>query len=974
MKNDLQPEIIKKINPADLPVLETKMDAALKKHSGFFCEFSAMVKNRTINFMVIAEPVMDSTGQPYAFKGILQDITEQKTVKQELIMAREKAIESEKQFRTLLDYAPEPIYILIDFKFVYVNLAALKLYGAKDEKEIMGSTIFDRLHPEAKEAAMLRLKDLNEINKSYNSVESKHTRLDGSPIEVEVSSVPIRFNNSNANLVIIKDIHERYQAQKALKHSHDLMSYIIHHNRSAIAVHDRDLNYIFVSRRYLNDYKISDPNIIGKHHYEVFPDLPQKWRDVHQRSLKGEVISAENDQYIRDDGSMEWTRWESRPWFEADGSIGGIIIYTEVITDRKVMEDTLRETNAVLLQAKQKAEASEKQFRLLLDNAPVPMFIQLDNRFIYVNKALIHVYKAANESELLGTPIADRIFPEYRQLVKERIKQLNEDKVPVSKIEYKHLALDNSELDVEVSAVPIEFNGENGALVFVNDITSRKRTELELKQSFELLSNLAEQVPGVIYQYRLYPDGRSAFPYSSAGMYEIYDVASEEVREDATPVFTRLHPDDYQFIVDTIMESARNQSLYHSEFRVVLPVQGVRWRSCFAKPELLNDGSTLWHGIITDITERKNIEKELEIKNEELNTFFDCALDLLGIATTEGYFLRLNKEWENVLGYSVEELQSRKFIDFIHPDDVKPTLDIIQKLSGQNQISSFINRYRCKNGGYKWIEWKSYPKGNKVYAAARDVTDRMLFETELEERIQTRTRELMNANKELEAFSYSVSHDLRSPLRAIIGYTNILLEEYESMLDDEGKRICHVISSSAGKMGKLIDDLLSFSRLSRNELVFTRFDMKELIHSIYQENTTAENKQRIEFVVDELPLSAGDYNMLKQVWINLISNAVKYSSKNEKAFIQVGFKENPNEFEYFIRDNGVGFDMQYANKLFGVFQRLHNSRDFEGTGVGLAIVQRIINRHGGKVHAESKLGEGATFYFSLPKDLENEEF
>jgi PAS domain S-box-containing protein len=1039
------------------------------------------------------------------------------------------------------------------------------------------------------------------------------------------------------------------KAQDTLKHSHDLMRYIIEHSRSAIAVHDRNLRYIYVSQRYLKEYNIKDPDIIGKHHYDVFPDLPEKWRSAHQKALKGEITSHENDIYVKADGSIEFARWECRPWHESDGSIGGFIIYTEVITDRIKMEEALRETNERLLKQKQKAELSEAQFRVLLENGPVPMYIQTDHKFTYINKALLNLYGAENADQIIDTSVTERIHPDYRDLINERINKTYTKMEPVTKTEYLHLRMDNEPIYVETSAVPIVYNNKNGALVFVNNITQRKQTEkrlveseqtlklfveyspaamamfdkdmhylvasrryikdycnydeniigkshyevfpylpdtwkkihqhclkgniesceedifltndglkrwirwqiypwyshneivggiilfleditdrknaqqlleknvnariqaeLELKESYELLKNLADQVPGVIYQYKLCPDGSSGFPWSSSGMYDIFECTPDEVREDASKVFTHLHPEDAKMVSDAIFESSRYQTLFHVEFRVILPEQGLRWRSSYAKPELLSDGSTLWHGVITDITPRKQMEFELDIKNEELTTFFDCALDLLCIASIKGDFLRLNREWENVLGYPLEEIENRNFAEFIHPDDLQSAINIVSSIKDQEKAVSFTYRYRAKNGDYKWIEWKSYHKEDKVFAAARDITERIRIETELREskeqlrfafegsndglwdvnirdaifflsprgceilgykpnevndvirnwhnlvfeedlqeskarleahlngeteifeveqrlkmksgelkwiltrgklvsrdsegkplritgthtditdrkkaenvikklnenlesRIQIRTQELLNANKELEAFSYSVSHDLRSPLRAVIGYTNILLEDYGNILDEEGKRVCSVISSNAVKMGKLIDDLLAFSRLSRNEMQYTVFEMKELATSVFTELQAQNKNKKIEFKIDNLPRADGDYSMIRQVWFNLISNAIKYTSRCDKPKISVGFTENPNETVYYIRDNGIGFDMQYINKLFGVFQRLHNTRDFEGTGVGLAIVQRIINRHGGHVWAEGKLESGATFYISLPKTLISED-
>ncbi len=254
------------------------------------------------------------------------------------------------------------------------------------------------------------------------------------------------------------------------------------------------------------------------------------------------------------------------------------------------------------------------------------------------------------------------------------------------------------------------------------------------------------------------------------------------------------------------------------------------------------------------------------------------------------------------------------------------------------------------------FELSIQPVPEGIFILSTDITERKLAEQEirrlnekLEERVIERTAQLRAANKELEAFSYSVSHDLRAPLRAINGYTQILVEDYVSVLDKEGKRVCNIIRSEAQRMGELIDDLLSFSRLSRKEIQITRVDMKALAYSVYGELTKEEERERIDFKVGKLPAAQGDPCLLHQVWINLISNAIKFTSKKERAIIEVGTKRSDDENIYCVRDNGAGFDIQYVDKLFGVFQRLHSEDEFEGTGVGLAIVQRIIQRHGGRV-------------------------
>lgn len=237
----------------------------------------------------------------------------------------------------------------------------------------------------------------------------------------------------------------------------------------------------------------------------------------------------------------------------------------------------------------------------------------------------------------------------------------------------------------------------------------------------------------------------------------------------------------------------------------------------------------------------------------------------------------------------------------------------------------------------------------------------------LEQKIQERTAQLTAANRELEAFSYSVSHDLRAPLRGINGFVDILTEDYGSQLDDEGKRICRIIKQNAQRMGQLIDDLLAFSRITRQEIVQSKIDMAGLVQAVYDELADPASKEKTSFLMEPLPDCFGDPSLIRQVVINLISNAIKYSSNCEKPVIEVTSKMEDGQVFYHFRDNGVGFDEQYKDKLFGVFQRLHNEREFPGTGVGLAIVHRIITRHNGRVGAESSAGKGAGFWFSLPR-------
>jgi light-regulated signal transduction histidine kinase (bacteriophytochrome) len=231
-------------------------------------------------------------------------------------------------------------------------------------------------------------------------------------------------------------------------------------------------------------------------------------------------------------------------------------------------------------------------------------------------------------------------------------------------------------------------------------------------------------------------------------------------------------------------------------------------------------------------------------------------------------------------------------------------------------------------------------------------------------RAQQKTAELMAAYKELDTFSYSVSHDLRAPLRAMDGYSQMLEEDFGARLDEEGRRLLGVIRSSSLHMGQLIDDLLAFSKLGRQEPAKHSVDMAALAHEVVEEVARGVSA---DIEVQALPPAQADRSLLRQVWTNLVGNALKYSGKRADPRIEIGGREGAQENVYWVRDNGAGFDMRYVDKLFGVFQRLHRAEDFPGTGVGLAIVQRVVARHGGRVWAEGQPGQGACFHFSLPK-------
>ncbi|MBU6402435.1 MAG: PAS domain S-box protein [Verrucomicrobia bacterium] len=368
---------------------------------------------------------------------------------------------------------------------------------------------------------------------------------------------------------------------------------------------------------------------------------------------------------------------------------------------------------------------------------------------------------------------------------------------------------------------------------------------------------------------------------------------------------------------------------------------------------------------VFDITERKQAE-------EERDRFFTLSRDLLCVADFDGYFKRLNPAWERTLGYARSELLAHPFLEFVHPEDRAATVQEAQKLSTGADTVYFANRYRCQDGSYRWLLWTATPlvQQRLIYAAARDITERQLKDQEIQrltEELQTRAALLQAANQELEAFSYSASHDLRAPLRHINGFVDLLLKRSAAGLDDQGRRYLQTIASSAQQMGRLIDDLLAFSRMGRAELRRTAVDLETMVTETIRRLQPEAAGRRVTWKNSRLPTVDADPAMLRLVFENLLDNALKYTRPRDPAVIEITAQTDDREHTIVVRDNGVGFDMRYIEKLFGVFQRLHRPEEFEGNGIGLANVRRIVHRHGGRTWADGRVDGGATFSFSLPR-------
>lgn len=442
-----------------------------------------------------------------------------------------------------------------------------------------------------------------------------------------------------------------------------------------------------------------------------------------------------------------------------------------------------------------------------------------------------------------------------------------------------------------------------------------------------------------------------------------------------------------QEMVETVRNSVeRARAGETSSFEGLCPtVKGTpRWWEVTVSPvRAAQDGMVVrLLSVSREITDRK--EAEHAIGN--LAAIVTSSQDAIISKSLQGIVTSWNQGAKRLFGYTSEEMIGQPVSCLIPQDRQDEESRILVRLARHEPIEHYETIRRRKDGSDIHVSLTVSPvvdsHGRVIGASkiARDITEKKRAEEALRHRdsaltaaneaLKKQTDALVEANKEMESFSYSVSHDLRAPLRTIDAFSRIMEEEHGARLDSEGQRCLTVVRKAAARAGELIDDLLEFSRLGRQGMDFRSVRMVELARESAQELRTMKENRKIHLSLGDLPPCRGDQRLLKLVWNNVLTNAFKYTKNREEALIEIGWMPDdsrPDMLTYFIKDNGVGFDMKYVHKLFGVFQRLHRQEDFEGSGVGLAIVQRIVHRHGGRVWAEGKVDGGATIFFSLRK-------
>lgn len=906
-----------------------------------------------------------------------QYISEQAYQKKELSDLSKQLEESEAKFKSVFESANVGKAINTLTGEVDVNKSFCEMLGY-DELEFKNKT-WQELTPEDEIPSVQAFLDpLIKNEKKSTRFEKRYICKDKSIIWGDVS-ISAHHDKNGILLYLITtvvDITKRKQAeeeQKRLLASEQAafieaekaktnLSQILDSISDGFGRFDLDWNYIYAND-ILGQFLGKKPEeLLGRNIWEVFPEAyGTEIHETYLNAMKQQRV-VEMDHYYT---AMD--KWFQHRIFPSQE---GLSAFIKDITESKLVEEKLKQQSSLVRIAAETAKLGGWNVDLK------------ENRSYWSDQVA-----AIHEMPPGYAPLVEEginfYAPEYREKIIEVFSDCANNGVSYDE---EMQIITSSGKRVWIRTIGEAVRDENGKIIMVQgafqDISEKKAAEAKAREKEERLRETETRFR------KIYEEGAIGMVITSEDLKfmmanktfcQMTGYPEHELKQLTFVQVT--HPEDIERDLQNIkMLMSGKTNVYKTEKRYVKKTGEIFWAQLTVFPMYDSNEKFLYNvGIIVDVTDRKQAELLLAESEERYRNIIETAP--VGIAILhDGIVVFANSGGLKILGaHSTDQLIGKHFTEIVHPDNRDKSIKRLQRLAnGETGMYPIEDRYFKLDGSIIDVEvtatMLTYKNKPAVQVIITDITERKQLREELQQlnaelelKVKQRTALLEAANKELEAFSYSVSHDLRAPLRHINGYVELLNMKYYKTLDEEAKRYLNTISGSSKKLGVLIDDLLQFSRTSRMELTREEIDFNILVKEVLKELKPVLKDRNVKWDIQKLPIVQGDYALLKLVWTNLIDNAIKYTRHQPLAEISVEYKTDDTNYIFCVRDNGVGFDMKYAHKLFGVFQRLHAQSDFEGTGIGLANAQRIINKHSGKIWVEAELDKGAAFYFSLPK-------